>query len=432
MDMGDPPGDDYRMKGGGGAVATELSSVASAVARELPDLSHEIWELLTRDIPELRGDVLVEKLLDASVEENVSTLLHVFEHELVADDIRAPAAAVEYARRLAQRGVPTIALVRAYRVGHGRFLSRCLDELANRSVDRDLASAVASRMVEVSFEYIDRVSEELIAVYQRERDRWLLTQTAVRAGRVRAILGGNSVDVDPTESALGYRLRQHHLGVIAWLIEAVDTSEGLNRLDRLAAAAAHKLDSHGRHLFVPRDESLAWIWLPVRDDNPVSYDVLSAAFDNGDAAIRVAVGEPAYGLAGFRQTHVQAKRTQDLALAARPGTRLTTFTDVGAIALICADVDAARSWVWSTLADLALDDEPHARLRNTLQVFLHTGSYTATAELLTLHKNSVQYRVRKAEEALGGGIEDRHADLELALRACEYLGLAVLRPTDGR
>jgi DNA-binding PucR family transcriptional regulator len=65
-------------------------------------------------------------------------------------------------------------------------------------------------------------------------------------------------------------------------------------------------------------------------------------------------------------------------------------------------------------------------------VFLHTGSYTATAERLTLHKNSVQHRVRKAEEALGGGIEDRHADLELALRACEYLGRAVLRPTDGR
>jgi DNA-binding PucR family transcriptional regulator len=95
-----------------------------------------------------------------------------------------------------------------------------------------------------------------------------------------------------------------------------------------------------------------------------------------------------------------------------------------------SDVDAARTWVWGTLADLALDDESHARLRNTLQVFLHVGTYTATAERLTLHKNSVQYRIRKAEEALGARIEDRRADLELALRACQYLGQAVLRPVD--
>ena len=145
--------------------------------------------------------------------------------------------------------------------------------------------------------------------------------------------------------------------------------------------------------------------------------------------LRVAVGAPGYGLDGFRQTHVQAERTQDLALAARPGARVTTFADVGAIALICADIlDAVRSWVWGTLADLAVDDESHARLRNTLQVFLRAGTYTATAEQLAQHKNSVQYRIRKAEEALGGRIEDRSADLELALRACQYLEQAVLRP----
>jgi hypothetical protein len=146
----------------------------------VPELSSEIWALLTHDIPELRGDHIVEKLLDASIEENVATLLHVFEHGLVPDEIRAPPAAVEYARRLAQRGVSTIALIRAYRVGHGRFLSRCIEQLASRTTDAALNAAVTLRLVDVSFRYIDRVSEELILVYQQERDRWLLTQTAVR------------------------------------------------------------------------------------------------------------------------------------------------------------------------------------------------------------------------------------------------------------
>jgi len=61
-------------------------------------------------------------------------------------------------------------------------------------------------------------------------------------------------------------------------------------------------------------------------------------------------------------------------------------------------------------------------------VFLRAGTYTATAEKLVLHKNSVQYRIRKAEEALDSRIDDRRADLELALRACQFLGQAVLRP----
>jgi DNA-binding PucR family transcriptional regulator len=418
------------MEGGDATVAAELSAVAATVAGHLPELSSEIWALLTRDIPELRGDQTVEKLLDASIEENVATLLHVFEHGLVPDEIRAPPAAVEYARRLAQRGVSTIPLIRAYRIGHGRFLFRCVEQLARRTADAALRTAVTLRLVDISFRYIDRVSEELISVYQQERDRWLLTQTAVRAGRVRELLRADSVDVATTESALGYRLRRHHLGVIAWVVGTVQGSDGLTRLDRLGATAAPALNSRGRYLFVPRDESLAWIWILPGADTRVSDELLPKAFENGDAMVRVAVAAPGYGLDGFRQAHVQAERTQDLALAARPGARVTTFADVGAIGLICTDVDAARSWVWGTLADLAVDDESHARLRNTLQVCLRAGTYTATAGQPALHKNGVQYRIRKAEEALGGGIDDRRADLELALRACQYLGQAVLRPVD--
>ena len=416
------------MSTGVDAVSRELSEVAAAVGGHVLDVTHDIWQLVTSDIPELRGDDIVEKLLDASIEENVATLLHVFEHGSPPDDIGAPAAAVEYARRLAQRGVPIIALIRAYRVGHGRFLSRCIDELGARSQDASLTAAVTSRMADVSFRYIDRVSEEVVSAYQHERDNWLLTQTAVRAARVRVLLGGQPIDIDATESALGYRLRQRHIGLIAWVTDTPRGSEGLTRLDQLASAAARVLGSPGRPLFVPRDETLAWIWLAASGDMVVSGEALAKAFDNGDSSVRIVAGEPGYGLDGFRLTHQQAVRTQDLALAAKPGSRLTTFANVGAVALICADMSAARSWVWGMLADLALDDEPHARLRETLQVFLSSGSYTTTAERLVLHKNSVQYRIRKAEDALGGPISDRGADLELALRACQYLGQAILRP----
>jgi DNA-binding PucR family transcriptional regulator len=115
------------------------------------------------------------------------------------------------------------------------------------------------------------------------------------------------------------------------------------------------------------------------------------------------------------------------------GTHVTAFADVGTIALICDDLPAARSWIRTTLGKLAIDDEPHERLRATLEIFLSTGSYTETAARMMLHKNGVQYRIRKAREALDAPIDGRRADVELALRVCHYLGGAVLRPvTDQR
>ena len=74
----------------------------------------------------------------------------------------------------------------------------------------------------------------------------------------------------------------------------------------------------------------------------------------------------------------------------------------------------------------------HARLRDTLLVFLQTGgSYKTTAERLTLHKNTVQYRIHKAEESLGRPVGENQHDVELALRASCWLGSSVLRPIPG-
>ena len=87
----------------------------------------------------------------------------------------------------------------------------------------------------------------------------------------------------------------------------------------------------------------------------------------------------------------------------------------------------------ATLAGLAADDEHHARLRDTLLTFLQTGgSYKTTAERLMLHKNTVQYRIRKAGESLGRPVGENPHDVELALRASHWLGSSVLQPSRER
>ena len=47
-----------------------------------------------------------------------------------------------------------------------------------------------------------------------------------------------------------------------------------------------------------------------------------------------------------------------------------------------------------------------------------------------LHKNTVQYRIRKAEESLGRPVGEHQHDVELALRASRWLGSSVLRRPD--
>ena len=107
---------------------------------------------------------------------------------------------------------------------------------------------------------------------------------------------------------------------------------------------------------------------------------------------------------------------------------MTRFGDVAPLALMSGSVELVRAWVIETLGSLADDDDHHSTLRDTLRVFLtESGSFKATAERLTLHKNTVQYRVRKAEESLGRSVGADRLQVELAPLACQWLGASVLR-----
>jgi len=75
---------------------------------------------------------------------------------------------------------------------------------------------------------------------------------------------------------------------------------------------------------------------------------------------------------------------------------------------------------------MSRDDEPTARLRETVQTFLDTrGSFTDAASRMHVHKNTVHYRVRKAEEILGHPVNQDRLELEVALMACAQLGLGL-------
>jgi DNA-binding PucR family transcriptional regulator len=407
------------------AVAELMANVAAAVARRGAAVSEDVYEAILREIPQLRDDKPVLTLLASSVDSNVDTCLQIMQHRIDLAAVRAPAAATEYARRLAQRGTPLTALLRAYRVGHVSFSDWVLKELGHQAGDAEMISAATLSMSRMVAGYIDQTSEEMVSAYAQARENWLRNRSAARAARIRDLLAGGRIDVSAAEATLGYRLRQYHVGLVCWIGDAASAADEITRLEQAIGHVAGKAACPGDLVFLPRDESSAWAWLPlgVRD----TFDLTAAA--GVDPDVRFAFGNAAKGPAGFRLTHRQALAAQAVALAAGNPPRAVTFGEVAPIAMMLGTAELLRPWVLSTLAGLAADDEHHARMRETLLVFLQNGgSYKTTAEQLTLHKNTVQYRIRKAKESLGRPVDENRYDVELALRASHWLGSSVLLP----
>jgi DNA-binding PucR family transcriptional regulator len=421
-------GKDLRMEAGGPVVADLMADVAAAVSRRAAAVSKDVYEVILRDIPQLRDDKPLLALLASSVDSNVSTCLQIMQHQIDLAAVRAPAAAVEYARRLAQHDAPLTALLRAYRVGHACFAEWLLTELAQQSSDAAMISATTLEMSRIVAGYIDQTSEEMVAAYTDERENWLRNRNAARTARIRALLAGDRVDVAAAEALLGYRLRQYHVGLVCWAGDSGATADEITRLERAVGHLAAQAACAGEPFFLPHDESSAWAWLPLGIRDTFASPAAITADLDGD--IYFAFGDPAKGTAGFCLTHQEALATQTVVLANRSSApRAVVFSEVAPVAMMLGASDLLPAWVLSTLAGLATDDENHARLRDTLLLFLQTGgSYKATAEQLMLHKNTVQYRIRKAEESLGRPVGANRHNVELALQASRWLGSAVLRP----
>ena len=403
-----------------------MADVAAAVARQSAAVSQDVYEAILQEIPQLRDDKPVLTLLASSVDSNVDTCLQIMQHRIDLAVVRAPVAATEYARRLAQRGTPLTALLRAYRVGHVCFSDWMLRELARQAGNAELISAASLSMLRMVAGYIDQTSEEMVAAYAQARENWLRNRSTARAARIRDLLAGGRIDVGATEVTLGYRLRQYHVGLVCWVGDAASAADEITRLEHAIGHVAGNASCPGDPVFVPRDESSAWAWLPLGVRG--TFD--PAATAGVEADVRFAFGDAAKGPAGFRLTHRQALAAQAVALAAGPHIQRTVaFGEVAPIAMMLGSAELLRAWVLGTLAGLATDDEHHARLRETLLIFLRTGgSYKTTAEQLMMHKNTVQYRIRKARESLGRPVGENRYEVELALQASHWLGSSVLLP----
>ena len=412
-------------------VARHIAKTAARLQERLAQLSSAIQLDLEDQIPELHGDARVMELHGPSVEGNVDTLLHALRYNIAVERVEAPTAALEYARRLAQHGVPLHALVRAYRLGQHRMNELVFAEVRTIDVPEPTRYAVLEAMTATLFEYIDWITQQVIVVYEDERERWLEDQNSLRAVRVRDVLAApKPVDVDAATTTIRYPLRWHHLAVVMWYPETGTDADAIARLQRFLRELGQATGAAATPLFVAADRTCAWGWLPYRTATPAAEAEVRRFTAGKRDAPDIAIGTMRSGVAGFRQSHREAERARRVALIAQGAEpTLICASDPGfsVAALLGADVTDTRAWVAGTLGALAADTDNDARLRETLRVFLGFGSsYKQAAEELNLHFNTVKYRVGRAIARRGRSIGSDRLDVELALLTCHWYGAAVL------
>jgi DNA-binding PucR family transcriptional regulator len=262
--------------------------------------------------------------------------------------------------------------------------------------DKDV-SAVAERAVRLFFDFADQLADVLAAGHEHER-------AASRGGteqRRRELVGEALAGHDTDERALGYAMKGDHIGMVGW--------------GERAAAALRTLAASlgGQALVVSVADDLAWAWVRGRWRR---HDWRRSLADAAIPAASVAVGAPAAGVGGFRQTHDEARAAARV--AARRPRPLTFYDDVALEALATSDEQLASAFATRELGSLAAGDARAARLRRTLRVYLSRCGQNAasTAAALGVHDQTVRYQLRSIEERLGRAITQRPAELAAALR----------------
>ncbi|WP_245547183.1 hypothetical protein [Nocardia brevicatena] len=233
-----------------------VARIATRMNERAVDISAGIYRGPENDIPELRANSPAIELLGASVSGNVDTLLHALRHDIPAARIRLPTAAIEYTRRLAQRDTPVTALTRAYHVGQWRMTELFFAELETVDIapaDRiTVAEAITTRL----FAYLDQAVQQVIAIYQHERELWPEAGHSMRAVRVHEVLEGErTVDVDEATASIRYPLHWYHLAPVVWYPDVRARGDELVRLQRFVRESAHAAGTGMSPLVVADDRS---------------------------------------------------------------------------------------------------------------------------------------------------------------------------------
>lgn len=398
---------------------------ADDLLARLDDVTVQLSKQLAGSVPEFFEDEDLIREVEASAYGNVAAMLSVFRAESAAEDVPIRGEVTAFASTVARRQLPLESLIQAYRVGQTLFSRLWMDVLAEQITDQEVFIEALHRSFDELNTYLDRVVAQLVADYERERERWLRGEAARRSALVGRLLRGDRIPIDHASRQLDHDLRAPQTALVAWTASHGEVEQQLAALETSLASIASAIGV-SRMLTLPAGTCTMWAWIAGDLDTDRLSDCTGTP---SSPEVLIAAGQTAHGDDAFRISHEQALRARQVASHMPSPAQVTLHTDVATVALLAGDYEEARRFVARTLGNLASRTATAAQLRETLRVFLQEGANTRRAsERLYMHRNTVLYRLRRVEELIGFPLEKRRLDVEVALLFLDTFGDEMLPP----
>lgn len=364
--------------------------------------------------------VLTDPLLYADLK--ASTRAH-WERYLTVETARPqdelPSAVERYAVAVARHGRDLPFLLKVYAVGRSlgwQMLTEAVRAVPDDGPDRaELLMSLWDRLHTM----LDASLERVVATYVAERQRLEGGTAAEQAALVERLLAdGHGEDAERASLTLRHPLHHQHTAAVMW----TDHAHGVAVLEDAARRAAQALGA-GAPLVIHRGRTL-WCWLATAA--PPDLALLAPERERlGTDRVRAAFGTTGPGLRGFRVSHREAVAAHRVAVDTPVDEPITLYADVELVAMLRGVPHEASAFVRRVLGPLADEGPTNDGLRETLLAVLEAdGDLARVAAALHVHRNTLRYRLAKAEERLGYRVGERRADVTVALR---YLRSARVR-----
>lgn len=309
-----------------------------------------------------------------------------------------PGAVVAQIRHAVRNRVGLASVLRRYFAGYAVLCDFLMEEARyGELVVEDATLHRAQRELAILF---DRLVSAVSTEYSRAVSLARRLPAHRLAERINGLLAGEPLDLDgiPYDFAL-------------WHVAAV----GADSAEATCRSLARTLDS--TLLLVGAGEGRIWAWFGCRR-RPEPAALVQAL--ERPAAGPLAIGEPAYGMCGWRSSHREAQAA--LAVALRQPDAVARYADVALLATILRDDGLAGFLTRTYLAPLASERDGGEAARRTLAAyFAAERNASSAAAALGVSRRTVANRLRAVEEKIGRPLSAVVGQLEAALSLHEVV-----------
>ncbi|ABB05598.1 PucR family transcriptional regulator [Burkholderia lata] len=313
-----------------------------------------------------------------------------------------------HGRRRVYQGVPLEALLRAFRLGSRELWCVYIGVAGENDALRD---ELLLRISPYLLEFCDILSQEIAQTFLEEQYKQARWRESLRYQLHGIILNfpDDTEGFNKTAAALRLDVAVPRVA-LAIDIELIDNNSATirNEIDRIVAAAAQCLRLPVDNIFDIWFREQLLMWIPVRPEAMIGANDLQMAkqiasiADTLPEVKAIGVGLPGEGASGWAMSADEAGRALSFGRNHLNEERVRLYSEI-AVEECIRGTKRAFAYLTSLIERLAREPD----LLKTLRTYFdQLQRRKATASVLGIHPNTLNYRLERIENILGARLDD--------------------------